>query len=91
MWHGDVVQAECALAAFAVEVPVLVIVCVVAVAGAQLIAQGTASVLDAVYQVMLKEDGERAEDGAALSQRHALLQFLEREWACATLQLSIYE
>ena len=87
--HTYVVQAECSMAPLTVEVSVLVIVCMMVVTGAQLVAKCTAAVLYAVYQVVLKEERERAEDGASLGVGHPLLHFLERERALAALQLAI--
>lgn len=87
--HTYVVQAEGSLASLTVEVPVLVVVCMMVITGTQLVAKCAAAVLYAVYQVVLKEERERAEDGASLGVGHPLLHFLERERALAALQLAI--
>ena len=76
--HTYVVQAEGSLASLTVEVSVLVVVCMMVITGTQLVAKCAAAVLYAVYQVVLKEERERAEDGASLGVGHPLLHFLER-------------
>ena len=87
--HTYVVQAEGSLAPLTIEVPMLVVVCMMVITGTQLVAKCAAAVLYAVYQVVLKEERERAEDGASLGVGHSLLHFLERERALAALQLAI--
>lgn len=87
--HTYVVQAEGSLASLTVEVPVLVVVCMMVITGTQLVAKCAAAVLYTVYQVVLKEERERAEDGASLGVGHPLLHFLERERALDALQLAI--
>ncbi len=67
------------MALFAIEVGVLVVMCVVVVALASLVAQGTAAILDGVHEMVVEEKRERAEYGAAFGSGHAVLQFTERK------------
>ena len=96
--HTYVVQAKGSLAPLTVEVSVLHVpaqraampdAALMVITGTQLVAKCAAAVLYAVYQVVLKEERERAEDGASLGVGHPLLHFLERERALAALQLAI--
>lgn len=67
------------MALFAIEVGVLVVMRVVVVTFASLVAQGTAAILDGVHEMVIEEQGERAEYGAAFGSGHAVLQFAERK------------
>ena len=75
-WDRGVVQAEGAVAAFAVEVYVLVIVLGVAVvAVAQFVAHAVAAVLDDVYQMVLAEQRQCAEDARLVDRQDFVFQF----------------
>ena len=82
-----VAEAEGAVAAFAVEVGVLVVGGALVVPLADLVAQGAAAVLDGVDEMVVEQEGEGAEDGAALCRGHALFQFAQGERSACAFQL----
>ena len=74
-----VVEAEGSLAAFAIEVWMMVFRCTLFLAAAQLIEQRSATVLDAVDDVAVEKERECTEDGAAVGRHHTFFQFAQRE------------
>lgn len=84
-------QAVCALAVFAVEVDVAVVVLVMVVAGADFVAQGTAAVLDVVDKMVLEQECEGTEDGAAFGSRHSVLEFAKRQRTTGLLQFFVHQ
>ena len=73
--NRDVVDAERAVARFAVEVYVLVVVVLVAVvAQAEFVAHAVAAVLDDVYQVVLAEQRQGTEYTRLVNRQNLVLQ-----------------
>ena len=80
-----------AAAFFAIEVYVLVVVGIVAMAVAQFIFERAASVFYGMYQIILEQEVERAEYGAAVCRNHAFLQLLQADGMVTLFQHAIYK
>lgn len=89
--YGDVPKTERAMAALAMEVGMLVIVLVVAVALTELVVYAFAAALDDVNQVLVAEKGEDTEDAGAVQCQQPLLQFCQRERTVAVGQGARHE
>lgn len=85
------VEAEGTVAELAIEVGVLVVNGAFVVAVADFVFQHAAAVLDGVDEVVLLEQGERAEYGAAVGRLHAVFQFAQRKRLPGLLQLLVDE
>jgi len=79
------------VAAFAVEVDVLVLEGAFVVAMAGFVAQGAAAVLDGVNGMVVEQEGEGAKDGAALGGGHAVFEFAQGEGPMGLLEFLIDE
>ena len=84
-----VVEAEGSLAAFAIEVWMMVFRRTLVLAAAQLIEQRSATVLDAVDDVAVEKERECTEDGAAVGRHHTFFQFAQRERPACPFQFVI--
>ena len=82
-------KAEGAVTTFTIEVDVLVIKRALFLAFAHFIAQGTASVLDSMNEVMLKEEREGSKYCAALGCLHSVLEFAQGQRAMSLFQFLI--
>ncbi len=73
--YGDVIDAERAVAGFAVEVYVLVVIVLVAVvAQAEFVAHAVTAVLDDMYQVVLTEQRQGSEYTRLVNRQNLVLQ-----------------
>ena len=79
--NGRLLQTVGAMALFAVEMDVQVIILVVAVAMAEFIAHAASAVVDDMDQMMLAEEGQRTEDARLVDRQDLVLQFGERQRA----------
>ena len=84
-----VVEAEGSLAAFAIEVWMMVFRRTLVLAAAQLIEQRSATILDAVDDVAVEKERECTEDGAAVGRHHTFFQFAQRERPACPFQFVI--
>ena len=82
-------QAIGALTFLTIEMSMLIIVLVMILAGAQFVTKCTTAIFNGMYEMMLQEDGEGAEDSAPFGSGHLLLQFLQRKRAQAPFQFLV--
>ena len=80
-----------AAAFFAIEMYMLVVEGVVALACAKFVFERTASVFYGMYQIVLEQEVERAEYGAAVCRNHAFLQLLQADGMVTLFQHAIYK
>ena len=79
--NGRLLQTVGAMALFAVEMDVQVVILVVAVAMAEFIAHAASAVVDDMDQMVLAEEGQRTEDARFVDRQDLVLQFGERQGA----------
>lgn len=87
----DVVETVGLSAGLAIEVYVLVVVGIVAMAVAQFVFERAASVLDGVHQIVLEQEVERAEYGAAVCRDHSVLHLFQADGVFALFQHTVYQ
>jgi len=80
-----------AAAFFAIEMYMLVVEGVVALACAKFVFERTASVFYGMYQIFFEQEVERAEYGAAVCRNHAFLQLLQADGMVTLFQHAIYK
>ena len=82
-------KAESAVTTFTIEVDVLVIKRTFFIAIANLITQGTATILDCMNEVMLKEERKGSKYSATLGGLHSVLKFTQGQRTMSLFQFLI--